>query len=481
MRLMRSGIMSPAIKVVSLLVLIMGLEATSDEQLFSHSMLYSSKTRYEQSRMLFQKFSSYVRLPGHEIIRNIDSIKSHPAGCEPDQLSLILRHGSRYPSRSWMKQFPKMIDRLANLDMKAEFSGLKTWLNPFDGEPSRLSRSGMDENAGIARRYFNRFSKVFKTALLSQNLEVIVSSRQRTGDSAKAFLTSLSQLLHLDQDNFASMLAARDDLTCFYKNCPAHSNQVELEKRTNFSEYNLFLEGSEIRQVVQRVSKRLSLTGNADLLTLDDISAMWMACRMETALCADNCTSPWCKIFTTDDSAVLEYASDLQGYWQESYGYPINYEQSCPLLADIVNNSLAMDQDSSSASLSLYFGHSETLNPLLAILGLFKDESPLLASNYELHRENRKFRQSFMGSFASNLGFVRYKCEKGNQSSNSDWPSQLDTSMIQLIFNEHIIPFPFTKKAAISFDEFLRDYHRYIYHCNFDQLCGLSKIGHEEL
>ncbi|OWF36802.1 Multiple inositol polyphosphate phosphatase 1 [Mizuhopecten yessoensis] len=55
------------------------------------------------------------------------------------------------------------------------------------------------------------------------------------------------------------------------------------------------------------------------------------------------------------------------------------------------------------------FGHAETLLPIYSALSLFRDNVPLLASNYNLHRK-RKYRSSNISPFAGNIYPVLYKC-----------------------------------------------------------------------
>ena len=62
-------------------------------------------------------------------------------------------------------------------------------------------------------------------------------------------------------------------------------------------------------------------------------------CRFDTAWNYQTVTSsPWCNVFSNSDLQVLEYAEDLQNYWKDGYGYPLNYEQACPVLKDLITN-----------------------------------------------------------------------------------------------------------------------------------------------
>ena len=58
----------------------------------------------------------------------------------------------------------------------------------------------------------------------------------------------------------------------------------------------------------------------------------------------------------------------------------------------------------------LRFGHAENVIPLVTALGLFKDDEPLKASNFELKGHDRRFKSSLMSPFSSNVAFVLHKC-----------------------------------------------------------------------
>ncbi len=58
---------------------------------------------------------------------------------------------------------------------------------------------------------------------------------------------------------------------------------------------------------------------------------------------------------------------------------------------------------------SFYFTHSETIVPIVTKLGLYQDDKPLTVENYEILKENRKWKSSIFDPFMSNLIFVLYK------------------------------------------------------------------------
>ena len=121
--------------------------------------------------------------------------------------------------------------------------------------------------------------------------------------------------------------------------------------------------------------------------------------------------------------------------------------------------------------MALYFGHSGSVTPIQAVLGLFRDDETLLSSNYRQLKE-RQFRTSIIGPFATNVALVLYQCEPGQQSSHPNWPQQLETSMVQVLINEHVVPFPFTQKWAASMGDFEANYDPFLNNCNFEQYCS---------
>lgn len=64
---------------------------------------------------------------------------------------------------------------------------------------------------------------------------------------------------------------------------------------------------------------------------------------------------------------------------------------------------------SESHSVVAYFTHSGTLLKVFARLGLFNDSVPLLGSNFDHHRNSRKWRTSVIDPFATNIAFVLYR------------------------------------------------------------------------
>ena len=60
---------------------------------------------------------------------------------------------------------------------------------------------------------------------------------------------------------------------------------------------------------------------------------------------------------------------------------------------------------------TFYFSHSEALLPFQGLLGLYRDAFKLTHDNYSQKKtENRKYKTSYIGTFAQNIGFVLFDC-----------------------------------------------------------------------
>lgn len=62
-----------------------------------------------------------------------------------------------------------------------------------------------------------------------------------------------------------------------------------------------------------------------------------------------------------------------------------------------------------------YFGHSLNILSIVTRLGIAKDDTPLLSTNFE-QMKNRKWRTSFIDPFAANVIAVFYRCRDGNKA-----------------------------------------------------------------
>ena len=60
---------------------------------------------------------------------------------------------------------------------------------------------------------------------------------------------------------------------------------------------------------------------------------MYDNCRLDNGIYDD---APWCSTLKQEDLEVINYSDELEFYFEKTYGNAINYEMSCPLIVDII-------------------------------------------------------------------------------------------------------------------------------------------------
>lgn len=123
-----------------------------------------------------------------------------------------------------------------------------------------------------------------------------------------------------------------------------------------------------------------------------------------------------------------------------------------------------------------YFGHAETVVPLITLLGLFTEGDALRAGNFEAQR-NRTFKTSKISPFSTNVAFVLQNCSERT-------PSGSDTNVfkVQLLINEQPIQLGHICSGGTCTYKELRNYFsEFIDHCNLTERCSLSFSSQDKL
>lgn len=112
------------------------------------------------------------------------------------------------------------------------------------------------------------------------------------------------------------------------------------------------------------------------------------------------------------------------------------------------------------------FGHGDTILPLYAAFGLFKDDHAFTADNFVVNK-NRQFRTSKIVSFSANIAIALYKC--GGNGNH----------VVKMFVNEEQIIIPGCDGTVCSYNTFKNKYPQLV-NCNFDQICdnATSKCSH---
>ncbi|XP_053244600.1 multiple inositol polyphosphate phosphatase 1 isoform X1 [Podarcis raffonei] len=431
------------------------------------SPYFGTKSRYEElhPELLRDPLSLGPPQPGFPL---------PPASCAPLQLGAVFRHGTRFPTRKQIQKLGRLHGLVqgnagkCNASAASRLARWTMWLRPdMDGKLAPRGRRDMEM---LARRLARRFP-----SLLARNrrFAFVSSSKHRCLDSAAAFREGLRQALDGQRQGTSQKHATttegietNDKLMRFFDLCERFVKDIE-DNDTAMHELDAFKEGPEMKEVVGKIANTLCLPVND--LNADLVQVAFFTCSFELAI--KNISSPWCSLFSEEDAKVLEYLNDLKQYWKRAYGYPINSRSSCILMQDIFKHlDQAVTESKSSKPISspviLQFGHAETLQPLLALMGYFKDEEPLKANNY--HRQmHRKFRSGRIVPYAANLLFVLYHCDQAT--------SPKEEYKIQILLNEKLLQFPHTGETVALYTDLKNHYNEALQNCHFSEVCDMPK------
>nr|XP_028585509.1 multiple inositol polyphosphate phosphatase 1 isoform X1 [Podarcis muralis] len=431
------------------------------------SPYFGTKSRYEElhPELLRDPLSLGPPQPGFPL---------PPASCAPLQLGAVFRHGTRFPTRKQIQKLGRLHGLVqgnagkCNASAASRLARWTMWLRPdMDGKLAPRGRRDMEM---LARRLARRFP-----SLLARNrrFAFVSSSKHRCLDSAAAFREGLRQALDGQQQGTSQKHATttegietNDKLMRFFDLCERFVKDIE-DNDTAMHELDAFKEGPEMKEVVGEIANTLCLPVND--LNADLVQVAFFTCSFELAI--KNISSPWCSLFSEEDAKVLEYLNDLKQYWKRAYGYPINSRSSCILMQDIFKHlDQAVTESKSSKPISspviLQFGHAETLQPLLALMGYFKDEEPLKANNY--HRQmHRKFRSGRIVPYAANLLFVLYHCDQATTPK--------EEYKIQVLLNEKLLQFPHTGETVALYTDLKNHYNEALQNCHFSKVCDMPK------
>lgn len=430
---------------------------------------FGSKTRYQRKEIPFEA----------------------PIGCDPLHISMVIRHGTRYPSKKDVKKIEKMLDVInEEIDSNWSVGDLHLpWKNPFSLDHDKLLASaGEEELYSLAKEFLKRFPSLLSHPYHPHNFDFISTGTSRTVQSAMAFAFGLFEGRgRLGASGFQPVAVEsketnNDHLLRFFDVCPMYNVKVA-DNDTALHEHKKFKRGKEMERIGHKIQRLMTKRPDnpQTTFTAETIIGMYTACIFEVAIF--NRENTWCLLFDKEDFLTLEYLSDLKHYWKRGYGYPITYQIGCPLLGNIVSSlKNATDPSSSEKKYGNFmFAHSETLQPLYALLGLFKDQEKLRAGNMNVH-SGRKYRTSEIVPFGANIAFVVYSCNADDNSCGKESDSyKMGPFKIQVFVNEELVALPCCgEQRECPLETFLQCFDtKQNGSCNLSSLCRLESNSAE--
>ncbi|KAK4014322.1 hypothetical protein OUZ56_026848 [Daphnia magna] len=397
--------------------------------------------------------------------RNKNDDEVTPPGCVAQQFWLFARHGSRNPTTKDMiklKSVLPLIQREIVSNYKAgrgslckdDIKNLEKWKFHADVDDGELLvKEGFKELKGIGDRFQHRFRTLLTRPFVNSSYIFQHTDTERTNASARAFAKGMFGKKNIG-DVFFQKSSTPDTLLRFDEVCDkwkkkVHANSDALIERTLFEESDDFL------SMLQSVTHRL---GFFSTLNFSDINLMYNMCLFNKAWHPKK-LSPWCAVFSKDDLKILEYREDLEFYYENGYGFPINYEQACVPLKDVHDSfRRVVDNISPNPKGKFYFTHTGTVLKVMARFGLFKDAIPVKHSNRELMK-HREWRTSLISSFGTHLALVLFNCTDGHYV----------TAYVQ----ERPIKLPGCTNELCKFSDFTAQYELFATSCDVEGTCRI--------
>ncbi|XP_037523140.1 multiple inositol polyphosphate phosphatase 1 [Rhipicephalus sanguineus] len=424
------------------------------------STLFGTKTTYRHATGLHTKWANRARVPG----------------CKPLLLMIFMRHTTRFPGKKDLEKFAVRLPELQSMILNASRAGsgtlcrehvtsLRKWKYNWDESlENRVTSSGIRETGEIASRFRRMFPGLLPGRFYQDEYIVRATSKNRTQDTAYAFLKAVLYRKELKKFKRERALAVDDDLLAFQSRCEDMLEKQGVNK-TESQEENKFLDSTEVQQMVEAMSKRLGVN-----VTTEDVRLMAKICAFEVAVRG---WSPFCYLFDKADLDLLEYAKDLDDYEEDAYGNQRSVALGCLLVEEMVDKIREKLRTSLTGGASfhthlraaLYFTHAAVMKSLVAKLGLGRAAPPLSASNYCRYRHHRPWRSSHLVPFTANFALVLFQC--GNSLLN-----------VLPILNEKVVWLPGCRREFCPLEDFLRSS---VVHssrnCDPEKICSKSWNG----
>ncbi|KAF1997065.1 phosphoglycerate mutase-like protein [Amniculicola lignicola CBS 123094] len=338
-----------------------------------------------------------------------------PNGCIVDLAASFSRHGSRYPDQGAYNEWIALSTHIHNASLTTRDSSLtflSSW-KPVLKSPvqqiAQISATGYKELYDMGATYRLRYGDLYDYNTPLALWSNYYSSSPRVRDSARLFargflgpnatdLGSIYALNSSDPRSFMNSLAPSDL-------CPAYSDNGGGDPKTKWDSIYL-----------PPIVKRLNKLVKGFQFTQAEVNIIPYLCGFETQITGTN--SPWCGIFTEDETLQYEYAQDLRYWYGNGLGTDIEKYTMVPVLDGLVKRFVdgpSATYKSSDGStfvppkVIISFSNDGQINQLAAAIGVFDSESQLPSDRVP---KDRLYRSSRVTSMRGTIGFERLSCAR---------------------------------------------------------------------
>lgn len=324
------------------------------------------------------------------------------------------------------------------------------WEAPWsDKKVDDLTDSGVAEITGIATRLKKGFPELFGDA---SKMRVRSTDKYRSIHTASTFMDTIfpNTTVPVEQVKRA------DPVLDPPAGCPRWRTEIGAFDSYALYEVDEYQVGPEFLTTAATVGARMGFQG----FRAADLRNTFKACQAEVDAGVNN--SLWCEALTQRDIEVLNYHEDMEASYKYGYGHEISHHCAVGLLGDIWSSvQKALSGDAEGVVGDFRFGHSSTILPLLALMGLFKDDYQLLSERSAFDSLDRKWKTSNIDKMGSNVMLVVYECSGGNHK-------------LQLYVDEQETLIPGCRRMLCEPDNFHRAFKPYLKQGAFKEICEVD-------
>ncbi|KAI8388708.1 histidine phosphatase superfamily [Radiomyces spectabilis] len=387
-----------------------------------------------------------------------------PEGYTLEQMQLIVRHGTRYPEKDDVEEIEAALQLLRTSSNRTAVGWVDDYVNPFD-----MEHEGLLDSKGVEEQYLHgrRIAESYPT-FISQiaddrftGVSVFSSYTQRTAESGGAlcrgiFDTYSSANTADDESSLKMVITSKsnDTMLAFHEHCPRWKNEVQNNPSSNIQVSRW--KTKALAPIAERLSEDLGVSVGTKA-----VKNIHNGCAYEVA--QRNNASTFCTLFSPEELLKLEYRNDLKYYYKYSYGFEeLNGRMACNLAKKLMQDmDDAVQRKPNHERLTIKVGHSETIIPLQTFFGLFRDDERLEADSSPEVIDQRQFRTSQFGSFASNLAFQVLSQQN------------TDEKYIRVLVSETPVVVPGCDTELCPYSQFRQSIEPNL-QCDFDTLCEVT-------
>eukprot|EP01095_Lingulamoeba_sp_RSL-Kostka_P016414 TRINITY_DN8030_c0_g1_i1.p1 TRINITY_DN8030_c0_g1~~TRINITY_DN8030_c0_g1_i1.p1 ORF type:complete len:483 (-),score=149.58 TRINITY_DN8030_c0_g1_i1:59-1507(-) len=430
----------------------------------SRKVDYSSSPKEGEFDITYKLGTKTIYHSSSELKKLSEQVET-PSSCREIHYNLVARHGTRYPTANDEIKFNALSVKLNEYSdyISDEYSFLKNWENPWDkgNNAGQLVWRGQEEHYHLSQRLEDNYKTILGSQYSTESFILQSTQVPRASQSAQSFGFGLFQgdgILGGSEYEPFYLFSESNDVDTelrFFDNCPIYKTTVK-KNDTAIEQSNIYKD-----TVIQEIADKFTVQiGVSDVwnITADEYILFYKICAFQIAI--DNVKQQFCTLFDEYTANRLEYYNDLKTYYQKGYAYPVSYNMATNLLQEVVEVMEGVIDGTVKEKANLRFAHAETIIPFNCILGLFKDEEPLLANFTIEQQDNRAFKTSLFSPFAGNVGIILYECIENN----------VETYRVKATVNEIDIILPGCDEMYCKFDTFKSIYQEAV-DLNFIDVC----------